>query len=566
MAEVATVLALFELFIGLVAIAGSVIAWTYRNRPAGRPLFALFVAGGGYSLASGLNVLVSDPLLQHLIHNLTYPFGIGVAAAVLLLSIEFTRQWYYRRRALVIALSAFIIVDFALAMTDPIHNLYITERVITAEGGFSRTAENTGVLFWVRSLFAFLIASVGLGVMLAGFSSNRGIYRKQSTIVIVAYVIGLGSFLVQTFAPVHAAFDVATIGLLVGASLILWALFYAGFLEIVPIAQATLMDSIDEAVLALDSEDRLIELNHRAQTVLGIDEEALGTRLDRVDTVGFDLAERVRDAAENGNKTTFETDSGGVMTHYRLRLAPIADRPGGTGQLGRLVLIGDVTEEKTRELTLERQNARLDRFADVISHDLRNPLHTAGGYAHLAEETGDSDAFERIHTAHEQMSTMIEQLLALSRRDLDTDLEPVDFPARVRETWDTLHLSDLELSIDVPPGTVLKADQTALHHIFANLFENAAAHNERPVTVTVGLVFDGGAPTGFFIGDDGTGISNGATEEAFEHGYTTESIGHGLGLAIVREYAEDLGWTVRVTDNSDGGARFEFLDVEIDLG
>ena len=194
-------------------------------------------------------------------------------------------------------------------------------------------------------------------------------------------------------------------------------------------------------------------------------------------------------------------------------------------------------------------------------------MHTAAGYANLAEETGDTGAFEHVHSAHDQMATMIEQLLALSRREFGAEpLEVIDFPARVRETWGTLQLSGVELVLDVPPDTKVRSDRTALHHVLSNLFENTAAHNEPPLTVAVGLIADDGVPEGFYVEDDGTGIAVETTNTVFEHGYTTDSTGNGLGLSIVREYAEDLGWTVRVTESESGGARFEFRDVEFDLG
>lgn len=197
----ATELAVLELLIGIFAAVGTAIAWAYRERSAGRPLIALFAAGSGYAFASGLNVLISDPLAQHLLHNLTYPLGLTISGAVLYLAIEFTQWQSSQRRAVVVALGAIVTVDFVLAITDPIHHLYVTERIITDEGGFVRTAANTGPLFWIRSLLGFTIATAGLGLMLLFVPSARGIYRKQSTVIVVAYLIGLGAFLWQTFSP-----------------------------------------------------------------------------------------------------------------------------------------------------------------------------------------------------------------------------------------------------------------------------------------------------------------------------------------------------------------------------
>ncbi|MFD1594513.1 ATP-binding protein, partial [Haloplanus litoreus] len=77
------------------------------------------------------------------------------------------------------------------------------------------------------------------------------------------------------------------------------------------------------------------------------------------------------------------------------------------------------------------------------------------------------------------------------------------------------------------------------------------------VTVTVGEL-----PNGFYVEDDGSGIPEANRETIFEAGFSTAEDGTGFGLSIVEQVAEAHGWTVRATDGSDGGARFEMTGVE----
>jgi signal transduction histidine kinase len=67
---------------------------------------------------------------------------------------------------------------------------------------------------------------------------------------------------------------------------------------------------------------------------------------------------------------------------------------------------------------------------------------------------------------------------------------------------------------------------------------------------------------GFYVEDDGPGISESERERVFETGYTTASAGTGFGLAIVEGIAEAHDWEVAVTSSGDGGARFEVTGVE----
>jgi len=77
------------------------------------------------------------------------------------------------------------------------------------------------------------------------------------------------------------------------------------------------------------------------------------------------------------------------------------------------------------------------------------------------------------------------------------------------------------------------------------------------VAVTVGAL-----PDGFYIEDDGPGIPADERDDVFDAGYSTTEEGTGFGLSIVQQIADAHGWDIRVTDGSDGGARFEITGVE----
>ncbi len=63
---------------------------------------------------------------------------------------------------------------------------------------------------------------------------------------------------------------------------------------------------------------------------------------------------------------------------------------------------------------------------------------------------------------------------------------------------------------------------------------------------------------GFYVADDGPGISPEDRDQVFESGYTTADHGTGFGLTIVEQIADAHDWTIDVTESADGGARFEF--------
>ncbi|AZQ15112.1 PAS domain S-box protein [Halorubrum sp. PV6] len=214
--------------------------------------------------------------------------------------------------------------------------------------------------------------------------------------------------------------------------------------------------------------------------------------------------------------------------------------------------VADKERLRQRDRELQRQNEQLDEFADVIAHDLRGPLTAARGFFEIALETSDPDHFKRVEEAHARMELLIDDLLTMARQGRSIgDRMPVDLVALARRIWADVH-DEATLKITEPLPD-LTGDVARLEEVFSNLFRNAVDHVGPNVTVRVGPLDDGG----FYVEDDGPGIPVEKRDHIFDYGYTTNLRGTGIGLAVVEEIIIAHGWTISVTDGSDGGARFE---------
>ncbi|MFC7205223.1 sensor histidine kinase [Haloferax namakaokahaiae] len=236
---------------------------------------------------------------------------------------------------------------------------------------------------------------------------------------------------------------------------------------------------------------------------------------------------------------------------------------------GVVTVTRDVTERKRREQELRetraeleqsneklrRQNRRLDRFASVVSHDFRNPLSVARGRLRRAREETDSEELDAMVEPIDRMARMIDELrtLTMSQRRAAKTTQ-VSIAPRAETAWAMTETGDSELRVLVDEETQFEANLGLLDHILENLFRNAVVHNQTPVTVTVGPL---GKRSGFYVADDGTGISPEQVKKVFEYGYSTAGEGTGVGLTIVSEFVEAHGWELAITDAEVGGARFE---------
>ncbi|ELZ42873.1 histidine kinase [Halorubrum saccharovorum DSM 1137] len=276
-------------------------------------------------------------------------------------------------------------------------------------------------------------------------------------------------------------------------------------------------------------------------------------------------------------------------------------------------------ERVQRRRQLEQQRERLEEFASVVSHDLRNPLSVAVGNIELARDLDGDATVERLDRAHDAldyMDDLISDLLALAREGRSVEeTETTDLRAVVDQAWRTVGAPGGVALAVADPLPAIECDRSRLRQALENLFRNAIEHGtEETLPVgpveqsdggsTIGpeafrgdaaapldsddsdpgisdaereaggsesapdrepslRVFVGRLPNGFYVADDGVGIEPSERDTVFEPGHSSDRDGTGFGLSIVERIAEAHGWEVSVTESEAGGARFEFVGVDL---
>lgn len=214
--------------------------------------------------------------------------------------------------------------------------------------------------------------------------------------------------------------------------------------------------------------------------------------------------------------------------------------------------------EDTSQL-LREKNRRLDEFASVVSHDLRNPLNIAAGNLGLARKAKGEDErkefFDNVESAHERMERLIQEVLSFTRQGEEA-YEPVNVRLTKIAERGVKNTPLPEGSLDVETDVEVRADEDGIQRMFENLLRNSVEHTDEGVKVRVGSSEE----CVFYFEDDGPGIPEEKREKVLESGYTTTDGGTGFGLPIVRRTAEVHGWSVEVAEGDEGGARFEFVE------
>jgi len=223
-----------------------------------------------------------------------------------------------------------------------------------------------------------------------------------------------------------------------------------------------------------------------------------------------------------------------------------------------LSVLRDVTERREFERELSLQKERLNEFAGVLSHDLQNPVQLAQGHVEFllngVEPDEQEQHLEAIDDAITRINHIIKDVLAISQENgMSREITNVSLSEVAADVWHRVNRQGTDAEIE--PEIVVAADEERLERLLTNLFRNSIEHGDQAVTISVGTLEE---HEGFFVADDGPGIPPEDREAIFDWQHSTKDGGTGIGLKSVKQITEVEGWSVRATDSSQNGARFEF--------
>jgi two-component system sensor histidine kinase TrcS len=327
----------------------------------------------------------------------------------------------------------------------------------------------------------------------------------------------------------------------------------------------------ERLVSAISLEAAHRTLTHNTLIVAGLVLVALlATAAGTVMVVQHALRPLRRVAAIAGQVATLPLDA----HEYRItaRVAERdADRETEAGVLG--TTINQMLDNVDSALTgMAESDRRMKQFLTDASHELRTPLASILGYAELTRQESEmlppmtEYALERIEAESRRMSTLVSDLLLLSRLDegQDLQLEDLDLCDLAADAVNDAIVTapSHQFVSDLPDHAVwVRGDRVRLQQLVANLLANARMHTPEGVTVTVGV--DGAGPYAveLTVADDGPGIPADIMPSLFgrfvraDKARSREMGSSGLGLAIVASIVDAHGGAV-IVDSVPGHTVF----------
>lgn len=266
------------------------------------------------------------------------------------------------------------------------------------------------------------------------------------------------------------------------------------------------------------------------------------------------------------------------------------------GQTSFISFIRDITEEKKRQIELERKtnelersNANLEEFAYAASHDLKEPIRKVQFFSDQLRRSLDQQLdekhrriFERMDVATDRMGLLVNDLLEYAHISLDsTKKETIDLNDKLRKVLQDLELSIEEKDAKVTVGEmpVVKGFRRQIQQLFQNLISNSLKYSKPgiPPRIIISWKSVRGRDTGLGLSkededhsfhlievrDNGIGFNQEQSETIFKifhrlHG-KEEYSGTGVGLSIARKVVHNHGGHIWAEGILGEGASFKLI-------
>jgi two-component system sensor histidine kinase VicK len=330
-----------------------------------------------------------------------------------------------------------------------------------------------------------------------------------------------------------------------------------------------------DGVIALDEHGRVQLYNGAALNILDVNSSMQGHKLSSL-FKPIDKDNHPIDVDALIENTKFPTTNRDLRLQYAdestmnlyLSIAPVHLGYGASGQRGFVLMLRDITHEKS----LEEER---DEFISVVSHELRTPIAIAEGNLSnaelIAKKSNGSDPIKKaLKEAHNQvlfLADMINDLSTLSRAErgkLVLDTEDIDVTELVTDLGESYKQSAYEKGLTLTAATVgqprLHTSRLYVREVLQNFVTNSIKYTpEGSVHIEAKASKDG---VTFTVSDTGIGISKQDQKRVFDKFFRSEDFrtrstnGTGLGLYVTAKLARLLGADISVKSKLNAGSVF----------
>lgn len=358
MAYVITPYVLISAFAAAVALIVAVVAWQRRAAPGGQPLVWLMIAVFIWSAGAAVEYATIGIPGKVFWGKVQYLGVVTCPVFFLLLALEFSQldRWLTRRN--IAALFVMPGITLLLAFTNEWHGLLWPTVTPVGAPEANLALYGHGIAFWIGSVgYSYVLMLIGTILLVRAAMRFPAIYRMQAGMLIIAVLLPwvVNIIYVFGFSPTPGL-ELTPLVLAFTGAIFAWSILRLHFLDLAPVARETLIETMAEGMVVLDTQDRVVDINPAARNLLNVSRQScVGWSADVLFAAWPEWSACCSDM--HAGQVELPLHDAAQRT-CELTITPIYDRRGRGA--GRLLVLHDITARKAAQVKIERLNDELE--------------------------------------------------------------------------------------------------------------------------------------------------------------------------------------------------------------
>jgi PAS domain S-box-containing protein len=346
---------LISLFISLSV---SLFAWRRRNVVGATPYVWITLAQASWTLGNIFELLSPELDAKVFWDNIQFIGFFVIPLAFLGFALEYTGRILPYPKFVWAMLFIVVLIFLLIVFTDNSHQLLRPDARLVPGDPFSTLDYTLTDTFRVMVFFNYGLIMSAVFVLLREFIKPAQFHRSQIGMILIGVLIPLiGSSLTGWELLPHFQRDSAPIAFALSNLILVWGIFHYRILNIVPVARGLLVEQMNDVVMVIDAQNRIIDINAAAQQVIDLPASTvIGQPVAQVFPHWSEVVAQHQDA-ENARRE-IEIVVKEEPRHFDLRISALYDRREWL--MGRLVVARDITEQVLARRTLQRARDELE--------------------------------------------------------------------------------------------------------------------------------------------------------------------------------------------------------------
>jgi len=520
-----------------------------------------------------LEIMVPEYILKNTFFRLTFMNKASFGTLILLYAVsQYNKKWLSRNN--IIALFLCNVGLFAFFLTNDYHNLaWVYSHTVDVEN-FSLLINDYRLGYYLIYGLNYALIAVSIALFTKAIIDTR-----NTSVTCVLQPVLMASMLLYSayynFSLGAAAVDYSSLGFIVLSIVISVSKpTTSNIYEVFTTSRGIIFDRMNDAIILLNPEGKLVDMNSYAKNVFADEEKFMSTINE--------LTNQSNDDWKNLWVRYWHTGLERSEVNFNNRIFDVSAYPifnKGGGIAAQVLVLKDITERKNLEKSLRSYSERLEEVVEerskklkdaerlagigettaMVGHDLRNPLQAISGIFNIFKERYNNEddvlMVNRIERNLNYMNKIVSDLQSYAK-PITLNLEKINVRNYIDKVVSTLIVPEnITVVIDIPPEGELLLDHNLFERVLNNMIMNSIQAMPDGGKIVIKSEEEGDYVL-VHVMDEGVGIPDEVKARIFTPLFTTKAKGTGLGLAVCKRIIEAHDGLISFKPNTGKGTVF----------